>query len=587
LQGWVHRDRDFGGLVFIDLRDRSGVVQCVFNPEEAPEAHAAARQVKSEYVVEIDGSTARRPEGTENPAIPTGAVEVRAAAIRVLNTCKPLPFSLADSDEPNEQIRLQYRYLDLRRPEVNWRLGLRHRVNKAVRDFFDAEGFWEVETPTLIKSTPEGARDFLVPSRMTPGQFYALPQSPQLLKQLLMVSGVERYFQIARCFRDEDLRADRQPEFTQIDVEMSFVDQDDVLTLIERMTAHVFRNCMGIEVPLPLPRYSYKHVMETYGSDRPDMRFGLRFQDLTDLAAQSSFRVFSGTAASGGVVKGMAVPGGGSYSRKQVDDLEAFAKSCGASGLVWIQRTAEGVKSPAAKFLSGDEMEAIFRRIGVDEGDLALIVAGTWHTACSVLGRIRERLGAELSLVADGRYDFYWVVDFPSFEYDADEGRFTFTHNPVCAPQDADLPLLDEGLRAIENASIPPDSPEHPLNRMLSKQHDLVLNGNEIAGGSIRIHDTETQLKVLRAMGFTVEEAWKRFGFLLSALEYGAPPHGGIAFGLDRVIAIMAGCDSIRDVIAFPKNNSGVDLMMETPSPVDDKQLRELGIKLVERQRPQ
>lgn len=585
LQGWVQRNRDFGGLVFIDLRDRTGLVQCVFNPEEAPEAHSMARQVRNEFVVEIEGVVALRPDGTENPAIHTGLVEVRSHAIKTLNASRPVPFDIADGEDVSEQVRLQYRYLDLRRPEMRDRLHLRHRFNKAVRDFMEAENFWEVETPILMKSTPEGARDYLVPSRMTPGEFYALPQSPQLLKQILMVAGVERYFQLARCFRDEDLRADRQPEFTQIDAEMSFVDQEDVLDVMERLVAFLFRHCSGIEAESPFPRIQYHDAMNRFGSDRPDTRYGLELVDLTGIAATSSFRVFASTAAGGGVVKGMRVPGAGSFSRKQVDDLEVVAKSFGASGLVWIARTAEGVKSAVGKFFPPEEMDALLNRLGVEVGDLALIVAGRWQTCCAVLGRLRERLAVSMDLIPKEKFEFLWVVDFPAFEYDAGQRRFTFTHNPVSSPRTEDLPLLDEGLRILEGGEGPSaDSPDHPLARILSKQYDLVLNGSEIGGGSIRIHNSETQLKVFKILGFTEEQARERFGFLLNALEFGAPPHGGIAFGADRMIAIMAGVESIRDVIAFPKTANGSDLMMGAPGPVSAEQLQELRLRVALRQ---
>jgi len=582
LRGWAQRSRDFGGLVFIDLRDRTGVVQCVFNPEEAPDAHAAARQARNEYVLEIEGVVARRPEGTDNPAITTGTVEVRAASIKILNSCRPLPFQIVEGDEPGDQVRLQYRYLDLRRPEMQERLDLRRRANKIVRDFLDAEGFWEVETPILMKSTPEGARDFLVPSRMLPGEFYALPQSPQLLKQILMVGGIEKYFQIARCFRDEDLRANRQPEFTQIDAEMSFVDQSDVLGVMERLIAELF-GAFGIEAPLPLPRMSYREAMDRFGSDAPDTRYGLELKDLTDLAASSSFRVFASTAAAGGVVRGICVPGGGAYSRKMVDDLELQAKSFGATGLVWIQRTLEGFKSPIAKYLGPGEAERIFERLEAGEDDLALIVAGNWRTVSDVLGRMRQDQAQQKRLIPEGKQNFLWVVDFPAFEFESDQGRFTFTHNPVSAPHDEDLPLLEEGLRMLEmgaDAPLGPGSPQHPLARIRSKQYDMVLNGQELGGGSIRIHNADVQLKVFQVLGFSPEQARDRFGFLLQALEFGAPPHGGIAFGMDRIVMMLSGTDNIRDVIAFPKTSTGADLMMQAPSPATPEQLRDLRLRL-------
>ena len=563
LCGWVHRRRDLGGLVFLDLRDRSGIVQVVASPE-APSAHAAAQGVRAEYVVRVHGTVALRPAHTVNPKLPTGEVEVRADRLEVLNPARTLPFEIASGEVVEEGVRLRYRYLDLRRPSMQHNLLLRHRLAQAARAFLSAEGFVEIETPHLIRATPEGARDFLVPSRLHPGKFYVLPQSPQLLKQILMVAGFDRYFQLARCFRDEDLRADRQPEFTQIDLEMSFVEQDDVLELSERLVAHMVREVLGQEVSLPFPRLTYREALTRYGTDKPDLRYGLEITDLTEILGHSGVRLFREVAESGGAVRALRVPDQAAMGRKFLDELVELVTTEGARGLVHLSLTHNGARGPIAKHLAPGELDALCAATGARTGDLVLLVADAPERAASALGKVRQELARRLDLIPAGAYRFCWVVEFPLLEYDPEEGRYVAKHHPFTAPVDEDLPHLESD----------------PL-RVRAKAHDLVLNGVEIAGGSIRIHQRELQERIFRLLDLTPERAHERFGFLLEAFQYGAPPHGGIAFGFDRFVMLLAGEKTIRDVIAFPKTASATDLMMGAPSEVDPEQLREVHIAIV------
>jgi len=564
LMGWAFRRRDHGGLVFVDLRDREGLTQCVFDPKEAPDAHGKVEGVRSEFVLAVRGTVAPRPPGTENPKLPTGAVEIRVSEMRILNDSRPLPFPLEDEGEVEETLRLKYRYLDMRRPPVLKAFQVRDQVCRAVRDYLHTEGFLEVETPFLTRSTPEGARDFLVPSRMQPGSFYALPQSPQLFKQLLMVAGFERYFQIVRCFRDEDLRKDRQPEFTQIDIETSFLDRDDFLPIIEGMVAEIWRRVKGVELVRPFPRLAYDEAMARFGSDKPDLRFGLELQDASPLFAGGEFQAFAQTVAGGGSVKALRVPSAGGLSRKELDDLTNEAKQLGAKGLVWIKVTAEGVQSPVAKFLTAVQ-DRLLALTGGGAGDLLLLVADTPAVAATVLGRFRVDLARRFQLIPNDRDVFAWVVDFPLVEWNADEKRWDAVHHPFTAPRDEDLALL-----------------ESDPGQARAKAYDLVLNGQEAAGGSIRIHQQSVQERLFGLIGISKEEARARFGFLLEALEFGAPPMGGIAFGLDRLAASLAGQESIREVIAFPKTQKGTCPLTDAPAPVDARQLRDLGIRVVE-----
>jgi len=564
LMGWAYRRRDHGGLVFIDLRDREGLTQCVFNPSTAGDAHARAEAVRSEFVLAVRGTVSARPAGTENPKLATGAVEVQVSEVKILNESRPLPFQLEDDAEIDETLRLKYRYLDMRRPHVLHAFQVRDQVCRAVRDYLHAEGFLEVETPFLTRSTPEGARDFLVPSRLQAGSFYALPQSPQLFKQLLMVAGFERYFQIVRCFRDEDLRRDRQPEFTQIDIETSFLDRDDFLPIVEGLVAEVWRAVKGVELARPFPRIGYDEAIGRYGSDKPDLRFGLELADCSALFAGSEFQAFAQTVAGGGAVKGLRVPGAGGMSRKELDDLTAEAKQAGAKGLVWIKVSPEGVQSPVAKFMTSIQGR-LLETLGAAPGDLLLLVADVPAVAATVLGRLRVDLARRFGLIPADRDVFAWVIDFPLVEWNADEKRWDAVHHPFTAPRDEDLPLL-----------------ESDPGKARAKAYDLVLNGQEAAGGSIRIHQPSVQERVFGLIGISKEEGRARFGFLLDALEFGAPPMGGIAFGLDRLAANLMGQESIREVIAFPKTQKGTCPLTDAPAPVDAKQLRELGIRVVE-----
>jgi aspartyl-tRNA synthetase len=565
LMGWAFRRRDHGGLIFIDLRDREGVTQCVFDPA-AGDAHAKAGSVRVEFVLAVRGTVAARPPGTENTRLATGGVEVRVAEMKILNDCRPLPFQIdtEGEGEVDETLRLKYRYLDMRRPAVFQAFQIRDLVCRAVRDYLHAQGFLEVETPFLTRSTPEGARDFLVPSRLQPGTFYALPQSPQLFKQLLMVAGFERYFQIVRCFRDEDLRRDRQPEFTQIDIETSFLDRDEFLPLIEGMVAEVWRRVKGVELPRPFPRLGYDEAMARYGSDKPDLRFAMELADVSSLFAGGEFQAFAELVASGGAVKALRVPGAGGMSRKELDDLTSGAKQAGAKGLVWIKVNPDGLQSPVAKFIRTIQ-EPLLATLGAAAGDLLLLVGDAPAVAATVLGRLRVELGHRFNLIPTGRDVFAWIIDFPLVEWNQEEKRWDAVHHPFTAPRDEDLPLL-----------------ETDPGRARAKAYDLVLNGQEAAGGSIRIHQQAVQERLFALIGIGKEEARARFGFLLEALEFGAPPMGGIAFGLDRLTAVLAGEESIREVIAFPKTQKGTCPLTDAPAPVDARQLRELGIRTVE-----
>ncbi len=562
LMGWVQTRRDLGGLIFIDLRDREGLTQVVCNPQDAPGAASAAAQVRSEFVIAVRGTVAERPAGTVNPKLPTGEVEVRVRELRILSPAETPPFRIADDAAVDEAVRLRYRYLDLRRPSMFHHLALRHRLTKAVRDHLSGEGFLEVETPMLIKSTPEGARDFLVPSRLHPGRFYVLPQSPQLFKQLLMVAGVERYFQVVRCFRDEDGRADRQPEFTQIDIEMSFVGVEDVIRLAEAMVAAAVRDAMGIEVPVPFPRMTYAEAMDRYGSDKPDLRFGLEIVDCSDLLRDSGFQVFTRVLESGGAIRGICVPGAATMSRRDVQALEETAKAGGARGLLPLHLGREGARGPIVRYLPPPRLGALQARFRATTGDLLLLVADEPHQSSAVLGRLRLDLGRRLGLISDA-LAFVWIVDFPLFERGGDTDRLAAVHHPFTAPMDEDLDLLDRDPLAVR-----------------AKAYDLVLNGVELGGGSIRIHRQDLQARMFGLLGIAPEAARDRFGFLLDAFQYGAPPHGGIAFGLDRAVMVLAGQETIREVIAFPKTQSAADLMTGAPSAVEPSALEEAHIRL-------
>ncbi len=567
LAGWVHRSRDHGGVIFVDVRDRAGIVQVVFHPDTAADAFRVAETLRSEDVIAVTGTVQMRPADMVNPKLATGEVEVIAETVEVLNRSRTPPFVIRDEVKANEELRLKYRYLDLRRPRMQRNLHLRHRTIKFIRDWLDERGFWEVETPILIKSTPEGARDFLVPSRLQPGKFYALPQSPQQLKQLLMVAGVDRYFQIARCFRDEDLRGDRQPEFTQLDLEMAFVDEEDVIALNEALMIALAEAVVPQKriLQVPFPRLGYAEALERYGSDKPDLRFGLELVDVGHVWAETEFRVFRAVLAEGGAVKAVRAPGLATYSRKQIDELEALARQWGARGLAWVKVQEGGkLQGSVARFLGDGARTALLEATGAEPGDLVLMVAGAPELVADVLGRLRLEVGERLGLRDPDVLAFAWIVDFPLFEWDEEEGRWDAVHHPFTAPKDEDVQLL-----------------ESDPGRVRAKAYDLVGNGWELAGGSVRIHRRDVQQRVFELLDISPERAQERFGHMLEAFEYGAPPHGGIAWGLDRVVMLFADEPNIREVIAFPKTASGVDVMTGAPGEVDPEQLAELHIRVV------
>ncbi len=563
LMGWVLRRRDHGGLIFIDLRDRKGITQVVFAPEVHAESHEKAHRLRSEYVIAVRGKIRTRPEGMENPKLKTGMVELACEDLRILNSAATPPFPLDEEEDVAENLRLKYRYIDLRRPHMVKSITLRHNVCQAMREFLNEEDFLEIETPMLTRSTPEGARDYLVPSRVNAGRFYALPQSPQIYKQILMISGMERYYQIVRCFRDEDLRADRQPEFTQLDMEMSFIDEEQIMELVEGLITHVFKKALDTELSTPFPRLTFEDAMERYGTDRPDIRFGMELKDISDIAAGCGLKVFQTIISSGGVVKALNAEGMADLSRKDLDVLTEFAQGLGAKGLAWVKIKNDGSwQSPIAKFFTDDEKQAIVQRLNGKPGDIFFFGADTKATVYRVLGELRCRLAGDRGLLDENSFSFVWVTRFPLVEYDEDEGRFTAMHHPFTAPSEEDLDLLEDDPGAVR-----------------SRAYDIVLNGVEIGGGSIRIHQPSVQERVFRALSISDQEAHDKFGFLLEALGSGAPPHGGLAFGLDRLVMLMARRESIRDVIAFPKTQKAQCLMAHAPAGVSMAQLAELYLK--------
>lgn len=562
--GWVDKRRDHGGLIFIDLRDRLGVTQLVFNPEKVRGLHQEAEKLRSEFVLQVKGKVVPRPEGTANPKLPTGEIEIEASELKILNPSENPPFEISEDSFVSEDVRLKYRFLDLRRRSMIRNLTFRYQLSKLARDYFDREGFLEVETPCLTRSTPEGARDYLVPARLSQGSFYALPQSPQLFKQILMVSGVDRYFQLARCFRDEDLRADRQPEHTQIDVEMSFVNQEDILSIIEGLLVLVFQKLLGVTVESPFRRIPYEEAMNRFGSDKPDLRFALELEDVTSVFEKTPFKVFQEIIRSGGKIKAIVVSGGEQFSRKDMDEMTEYVKAFGAKGLVWLKCTKSGEwESPVEKHLGTESLENMLKALSVKAGDAVFMVASDWHTACVSLGALRLYLANRLKLIHDRKFDLAWVIDFPLFEYSEEEKKLVAIHHPFTSPRDEDVSKLET----------------EPLAAR-AKAYDIIVNGTEIGGGSVRIHDSNVQSRVFKCLGIGEKEAQDKFGFLLNALKYGAPPHGGIALGLDRLTTVLLGLDSIRDVIAFPKTQKGTCLLTEAPAHVSPKQLKELHLEI-------
>lgn len=566
LNGWVDTRRDLGGVIFIELRDRYGIVQVVFEPSFNQEAHIAASELRSEFVVSVEGLVRKRPEGMENPSLVTGMIDVMVDRLVILNRAKTPPFAISDTTDANEELRLKYRYLDLRRPKLQSNLLLRHKMYQITRQYFDEQSFVEVETPVLMKSTPEGARDFLVPSRLHRGKFYALPQSPQQYKQILMVAGMDRYFQVVKCFRDEDLRADRQPEFTQIDVEMSFVDQEQVFEIVEGLMARFYKEVWNRELQVPVQRLTFSEAMERFGSDKPDLRFGLEMQTLNTVFQNTEFRVFKDALSSGGIITGLKAPGCGTYTRNQLDVLTAMMKKLGSGGLIWIRVTEEGIESPTAKFFTETEQQELLKAMDAVPGDLLFVLVGKKWKTLSLMGSLRLEMARRLDLIqSDAAPALLWVYEFPLFEWDEETQRLYAMHHPFTSPRIEDIPMMES-------------APE----KVFARAYDLVLNGNEIAGGSIRIHDAALQQLMFSALGLSAEEAQEKFGFLMNAFQYGAPPHGGIAFGFDRLAMIFAGEASIRDVIAFPKTTSGISLMDDAPSTVPDENLKELHIRVRE-----
>lgn len=562
VMGWTQTYRQLGALTFIDLRDVSGIVQLSFSDEVSGEAFKKAQTVRNEYVLAAAGKVVKR--SSVNNKIPTGQIEIQVEELRILNKSETPPFAIEENSLVKDETRLKYRYLDLRRPDVQKNLIVRHKIAQIARNFYSDNGFMEIETPVLIKSTPEGARDYLVPSRVHPGKFYALPQSPQLYKQLLMVSGMDRYFQIAKCFRDEDLRADRQPEFTQIDLEMSFVEAEDVMSVNERFIQKLFKDVLDMDIELPLRRIPYREAMEKYGSDKPDTRFGLELQDISDVVKNCGFKVFSGAVENGGSVRGINIKGGADrFSRKEIDALGEFVKTYRAKGLAWLIVSENEHRSSFAKFLTEDEVKAVIDAVGGEPGDLLVFVADKNKVVFDALGALRLEVAKRLNLIKEGTYDLLWVTEFPQFEYSEEEERFVAMHHPFTAPMDEDIEYL-----------------ETDPGRVRAKAYDIVINGCEAGGGSIRIYNSELQERMFTALGFTKEEAWRRFGYLLEAFKYGTPPHGGMAYGLDRLVMLLTGCDNIKDVIAFPKVQNASELMTNAPDIVDEKQLNELSIKL-------